>query len=239
MSDEQSRLAERVQMLRKRKGWSVTEAARRSGISTSMLWKVENGQTSLTYQKLLQVAAAFEVPIGELFAVEASDVLPGGRRVIDRRGDAQVVDFGGNLHHFLATDIAKKHYFPVLVEVRTSGDDGQLPEAHGGEEFAYVIEGAIEFVCEGYATTLLQKGDCVYFDATLKHRYVSVQGEVAKIICVFSNAEALHGMKSSTESLGHSPRAMQMLAKAHAKPRAAAPAEKPAAGARGKRRRSS
>src|SRR5262245_37721286 len=116
MSDEDSRLAERVRTLRERKGWSVTEAARRAGLSTSMRWKVENGQTSLTYQKLRRLAEGLEVPVAELFAVEASpatDAMPGGRRVVERKGEAPVIDFAGNLHHFLATDIAQKHYFPI------------------------------------------------------------------------------------------------------------------------------
>ncbi|HEV7714366.1 MAG TPA: XRE family transcriptional regulator, partial [Steroidobacteraceae bacterium] len=212
-----------------------TETARRAGMSTSMLWKVENGQTSLTYQKLMRLAAGLEVPVGELFAVEATDVVPGGRRVIDRKGGAPVVDFGGNLHHFLATDIAQKHYFPILVEVRAHAKDGLEPEAHGGEEFAYVIEGSLDFLCEGYAPARLKVGDCVYFDASLKHRYVCAEGEVAKMICVYSNAAALVA-HSSTDTASHS-RAMQLLTKASSPPRAAKPAERPAA-SRSRRRRS-
>jgi len=236
MSEDHSRLAERVQTLRKRKGWSVTETARRAGVSTSMLWKVENGQTSLTYQKLMKLASALEVPIGELFAVEAAGLAPGGRRVIDRSGAAPVVDFGGNLHHFLATDIAQKHYFPILVEVRASTRDSQDLEAHGGEEFAYVIEGAIEFRCEGYAPARLEAGDSVYFDASLKHHYVCAAGEVAKMVCVYSSAEALGGMRSITDAAGHS-RAMQLFKKASAESRTTAPAERSIA-SRPRRRRS-
>jgi len=237
MTDE-SRLAERVQTLRNRKGWSVTETARRAGVSTSMLWKVENGQTSLTYQKLMQLAAALEVPIGELFAAEATGTPPGGRRVIDRKGAAPVVDFGGNLHHFLATDIAQKHYFPILVEVRAPAGDPQNSEAHSGEEFAFVIEGTIEFRCEGYAPARLQAGDSVYFDASLKHRYVCAEGEVARMLCVYSSLAALHGMQSSPDAEGHSG-AMRLFTKARATGSAArgpAPAERSTASRSGRRR---
>jgi len=235
MAEEQTRLAERVQTLRKRKGWSVTETARRAGVSTSMLWKVENGQTSLTYQKLMTLASALEVPIGELFAVEAAGVVPGGRRVVDRKGAAPVVDFGGNLHHFLATDIAQKHYFPILVEVRASTQDSQDPEAHVGEEFSYVVEGAIEFRCEGYAPARLEAGDSVYFDASLKHRYLCAEGQVAKMICVYSSPTVLHGVQPSTEAVGHS-RAMQIFTKGKSGGRPVAAPK--AASAKPRRRRS-
>ena len=236
MSDDNSRLAERVQLLRKRKGWTVAETARRAGLSTSMLWKVENGQTSLTYQKLMRLAAALEVPIGELFAAETTGAPPGGRRVVDRKGAAPVVDFGGNLHHFLATDIAQKHYFPILVEVRAPTGDPQNSEAHSGEEFAFVVEGAIEFRCEGYAPARLQVGDSVYFDASLKHHYVCAEGEVAKMLCVYSNLAAIHGVQSNPDAEGHSG-AMRLFTKASGgAARTTAPAERSSASRSGRRR---
>lgn len=238
MADDDSRLAERVQLLRKRKGWTVAETARRAGLSTSMLWKVENGQTSLTYQKLMRLAKGLEVEVAELFSAEApDDVVPGGRRVVERSGGSPTVDFAGNLHHFLATDIARKHYFPIVVDVRAKPGDGQGPEAHGGEEFAYVIEGQLEFICEGYAPARLQAGDSVYFDASLKHRYLSVDEKGAKMICVYSGPSAQRGATVKQETGSHS-RAMQLLAKGRGTPRAAASEGGAAASARTKRRRS-
>ena len=238
MSDDDSRLAERVQLLRKRKGWTVAETARRAGLSTSMLWKVENRQTSLTYQKLMRLAKGLEVEVAELFSVESpDDVVPGGRRVIERSGGAPTVDFAGNLHHFLATDIARKHYFPIIVDVRAKPNDGLNPEAHGGEEFAYVIEGQLEFICEGYAPARLQVGDSVYFDASLKHRYVTVDDKGAKMLCVYSGPSAQHGSTAKQESGNHS-RAMQLLAKARGGSRSATPVEITTAAGKGKRRRS-
>jgi transcriptional regulator with XRE-family HTH domain len=215
MSDEDSRLAERVRLLRKRKGWTVAETARRAGLSTSMLWKVENGQTSLTYQKLMRLAKGLEVEVAELFSVEAPDdaVVPGGRRVIERSGGAPDLDFAAKIHHFQATHLARKHYFPIVVDVRARADDGLTPEAHGGEEFAYVIEGQLEFICEGYAPARLQVGDSVYFDASLKHRYVAVDDKGAKMLCVYSAPSAQRGAISKQETASHS-RAMQLLAKA-------------------------
>ena len=80
---DQSLLAARVKALRARRGWTVTETARRAGVSVSMLWKVENGQTELTYSKLAKLAEGLEVPIGELFAESAPALRKGGRRVVE------------------------------------------------------------------------------------------------------------------------------------------------------------
>ena len=121
MVDEKVLLSSRVKTLRERRGWTIAETARRAGVSVSMLWKVENGQTTLTYGKLAKLAAGLEGPIGELFTNPVPTMRRGGRRVVDRSGSGPLVDVCDNLHRFLATDLAGKHCFPCLIDVRAGG----------------------------------------------------------------------------------------------------------------------
>jgi transcriptional regulator with XRE-family HTH domain/quercetin dioxygenase-like cupin family protein len=186
MSDEKSLLSRRVKALREQRGWSIAELARRTGVSVSMLWKVENAQTTLTYGKLAKLAAGLDAPIGELFAQPEPGVQAGGRRIVERRGAGPVVDVGSNLHRFLATEIAHKDYSPCVVEVAATGD-GADAETHAGEEFTYVLEGRVRFVCGGYAPVILEAGDSVYFDACQAHRYLCVDAAPARILCVYSH----------------------------------------------------
>ena len=179
----------------------MTETARRAGVSVSMLWKVENGQTELTYSKLAKLAEGFEVPIGELFAEVAPALRKGGRRIIDRRGAGPVIDVQSNLHHFLAADVAQKHYFPCIVDVRATGA-GLDSEAHGGEEFTLVLEGQVRFHCEGYEPVVLEVGDSVYFDASMAHRYLRANDLPARILCVYSHPE--HARLDRAETQPHS-----------------------------------
>lgn len=207
MDDEMPVLSQCLKRLRARRGWSIAETARRAGLSASMLWKVENGQTTLTHGKLMRLAEGLAVPIGDLFTPVEARIGKTGRRVVNRRNTAPTVDFGGNLHHFLATEIANKHYYPCLVEVNAVGD-GSDAEKHGGEEFVYVMDGKVEMHCEGYAPVVLDTGDSAYFDATLKHRYISFEGP-ARLLCIYSHLEpAQHEHAASTEA--HS-RAMRVL----------------------------
>src|SRR5579875_2013503 len=188
MADDQTLLSARVKALRERRGWTVTETARRAGVSVSMLWKVENGQTELTYSKLAKLAEGLEVPIGELFAQPTPQVRKGGRRVVDRSGGGPAIDVQSNRHRFLAADLARKHYFPCIVDVAATGD-GRDSEAHGGEEFALVLEGRVRFHCEGYEPVVLAVGDSVYFDASMPHRYLRADDEPARMLCVYSHPE--------------------------------------------------
>ncbi len=189
MVDEKALLSARVKALRERRGWSIAETARRTGVSVSMLWKVENAQTTLTYGKLAKLADGLEVPVSELFAPPEPAIRKGGRRIVERRGAGPVIDCEDNLYHFLASEIASKHYSPCVVEVKAGGDRADV-EAHGGEEFSYVLEGRVRFLCEGYAPVVLETGDSVYFDASLPHRYLRVEAEQpARMLCVYSHPE--------------------------------------------------
>jgi transcriptional regulator with XRE-family HTH domain len=206
MVDEKALLSSRVKALRERRGWSIAETARRADVSVSMLWKVENGQTTLTYGRLAKLAAGLEVPIGELFANPEPAMRKGGRRVVERTGSGPVVDVNDNLHRFLATDLAGKHYFPCLIEVKAKGD-GLDAEAHGGEEFSYVIAGRVRFHCEGYEPVELEPGDSVYFDATLRHRYVCASKTAARLLCVYSHPE--HALRQDNAAVEPHSQAMR------------------------------
>jgi len=193
MVDEKLLLSARVKALRTQRGWSIAETARRADVSVSMLWKVENAQTTLTYGKLAKLAAGLGVPVGELFATSEPAVPKGGRRVVERRGEGPVVDVKSNLHRFLATEIVHKHYSPCIVDVQAAADNGEGAEAHGGEEFTFVIEGRVRFLCEGYAPVVLETGDSVYFDASMPHRYLRADDGPARILCIYSHPENARG----------------------------------------------
>jgi transcriptional regulator with XRE-family HTH domain len=231
MVDEKTLLSARVKTLRERRGWTIAETARRAGVSVSMLWKVENGQTTLTYGKLASLAAGLEVPIGELFANPAPAMRKGGRRVVSRRGAGPVVDVGDNLHQFLATELAYKHYFPCIVDVKAAGG-GLDAEAHGGEEFSFVIEGQVRFHCDGYEPVVLEAGDSVYFDAALPHRYIRAGDGPAKMLCVYSHPE--HARLDSAAELEPHSLAMRALGGQRSEP---APREPAAPAARKVRKR--
>lgn len=204
--DEEALLSSRVSALRQARGWTITETARRAGLSVSMLWKVEHGQTTLTYGKLAKLAAGLEVPVGELFANPAAPVRKGGRRVVERHGEGPAVDVRDNLHRFLATGLAQKHYFPCLIEVGAKGD-GSDSESHGGEEFALVLDGQVGFHCEGYEPVVLDVGDSVYFDAALMHRYLQAGPAPARLLCVYSHPE-----HARDEGAGVQPHSLAMQA---------------------------
>ena len=69
---------------------------------------------------------------------------------------------------------------------------------HPGEEYAFILEGTVEFHTELYAPVLLNKGDSVYFDSGMGHAYLAASAGPCRVLSICSGAEsqiiaAMHG----------------------------------------------
>lgn len=66
-------LARRIRTLRERRGLTQEEFAERCAISVSFVSLLERGERNPSYDTLLQVAAALELPLWELFRLEDAE----------------------------------------------------------------------------------------------------------------------------------------------------------------------
>src|SRR5580692_4759326 len=64
--DQDQALANRLQLERQSRGWSLAEVAKRSGISKAMVRKVELGEASPTAALLVRLAGAFDLTLAGL-----------------------------------------------------------------------------------------------------------------------------------------------------------------------------
>ncbi len=83
MMDEHARLANRIAQERADRNWSLAQLADRSGVSASMLSKIERREASPTAMVLLRIATAFGRTLAELLTEPAA----GAVRLM--RADAQ------------------------------------------------------------------------------------------------------------------------------------------------------
>jgi transcriptional regulator with XRE-family HTH domain len=77
------RLGARVRREREIRGWSLSDLAERSGVSRSMINKIERAESSPTASLLGRLSGAFGLTLSTLLA--RSEVFPGGR--VHRVGD--------------------------------------------------------------------------------------------------------------------------------------------------------
>ncbi|MEE8444849.1 MAG: cupin domain-containing protein, partial [Alphaproteobacteria bacterium] len=85
----------------------------------------------------------------------------------------------------LNVELAQKKMVPFKTRVRArSFDEFSSWVRHPGEEFLYVLEGAIAFYTEYYEPVVLSAGDSVYYDSDMGHACVSASEQDALILWV-------------------------------------------------------
>lgn len=175
-------LGARVRELRRARDWNLAELSKRSGIALSTLSKVENGLLSLTYDRLQQVAAGFDLSLSEFLAPSAPEAfppLPSARICWAEKGSGAKADTTNYLYNYLCENLRLKAMVPILCQcrARTLEEFGPLLK-HDAEEFVFVVKGRIEVQTEFYAPQVLEEGDSVYLDSRMGHAYLAAgEGE--------------------------------------------------------------
>lgn len=184
-------LGEAVRAARQAQGLTLKEVSARSGLAVSTLSKVENGQMSLTYDKLLALSEGLRVNVAKLFEAPGAAQRPvTARRSVSRAGEGQRVrtDWYDYLYQF--ADIARKRMIPILAELhaRSLAEFGPLIR-HTGEEYCYVLQGRVAVHTEFYAPDLLEPRDGIYLDSSMGHAYLNAGDGPARAVVVCSGID--------------------------------------------------
>jgi transcriptional regulator with XRE-family HTH domain len=155
---------------------SLDGLAERTGLTNSLLSKVERGVSIPSIATVLRLARAFDVDVAHLFgqAVESRRIcIERARASNSGRGRLNLVPIAGKR--------AQKNMSPFIMYPAPEGEE-QFNE-HAGEEFLYVLRGeiAMEFADR---KVRLKAGDSIYFEGHLAHRQRSIGGDAATLIVI-------------------------------------------------------
>lgn len=185
-----------LKSLRKSNGWTLAEVSKRTGIPPSTLSRIENDRVSPTYDLLARLSRGLAVDVAQLLSTaeppsSVSSEQP-GRRSLNRLGDGELIEMSNHTLRYLSTDLLRKQVTPILTEyrARTLEEFGEFMR-HAGEEFLFVLEGAVELHTECYAPVVLKAGESVYFDSRMGHAYLAHGQGVCRAlsICVAPQEE--------------------------------------------------
>lgn len=182
-----------LRRLRGQEGWTLKQMSERTGIPVSTLSKIEHNRLTLTYDKLLQLAQRLGLRMSELFAEssEPVDQPVTARRSVGRIDRAVRVETANYDYFYLCTELRRKRMIPIITRIRarTVEEFGELVR-HSGEEFIYVLEGAIEVHTEFYDPVVLHEGESIYIDSNMGHAYIAAEGcDEATVLGVCSSTE--------------------------------------------------
>ena len=165
-----------LQRLRKRRDWTLAEAAERTGVPASTLSKIENHQSSPRYDVLVRLAEGLDVSVIEFVKGESFSAIASGARAITRAGDGVPFETPVGTYQYHGGDLTMKSMHPSVIRVPGARSTPEAMSSHGGEEFLYVLHGSVKFFMTPYRPVVLAQGDSVYFDSLMPHA-VAAEGE--------------------------------------------------------------
>jgi transcriptional regulator with XRE-family HTH domain len=161
-------LGERLRALRKTKGQSLEELSKGSGVSKSMISKIERGQATPSTTVLARIAEALGVTFSELMAAEQdSEILfmPLERQPILADPES------GHMRRCLAPILPARGIDWVMNVLPPCASTGAfVPHRRGVEEYLHVLRGRLRATLGG-AVYELNEGDALYFQAHIPHEF--------------------------------------------------------------------
>lgn len=189
-----------LKAIRAERGWTLAQVSERTGLPISTLSKIENDRISLSYDKLVRISEGLGIDISRLFGAKsesAYEIVSTGRRSITRSGDGSAIETSAYSHLYPAVDLLNKHIVPIIAELkaRSRAEFGPLIR-HGGEEYAMVLDGIVEFHTDLYTPVVLHKGDSIYFDSSMAHGYIAASEEPCRVlsVCSAGDLSEVHGL---------------------------------------------
>jgi transcriptional regulator with XRE-family HTH domain len=161
-------VAERIRVLRSRRGLSLRELSARAGASAAMLSELERGAKSPTISLLSSIARALGVPLSQLVDEER----PATNVTVLRRAEHHAIDEGnGVVRTHLGPTVDSNSAEFVRIDLPPGGQTGTFaPHGAGSLERAHVHAGTIQAHIGG-TTTLLEAGDSVVFLGDRPHSW--------------------------------------------------------------------
>lgn len=179
----------RLREARKARGLTLVQLSEQSGIAVSTISKAERGDIALTYDKFAALAHALQLDFGALFGRASSD--PARTRqtpmtpAFTASGKQMIYDTPNYEYGMLAADLTGKRMVPMRAHVRARSL-ADFPDyiRHGGEEFVFLLQGALELRFENGTAYALKPGDSLYFDSAVGHVYLSTgEGDAEVLVC--------------------------------------------------------
>lgn len=173
----------RIKSARKEKGMTLDVLSSRSGVAKGIISKVENFRVTPTLPSIVNIAAALDIPLTELFEgldkeVETCVVKKNETKQIERNAEDSNIEY-----YDLAHPRPNRRMDPLELVIPPGGGR-QSAMSHEGEEFLRVLQGQINFNLNG-VNHVLKSGDSIYFDAEVPHNVLNDTKKEARVLCVF------------------------------------------------------
>jgi transcriptional regulator with XRE-family HTH domain len=154
---------QRFRRLRTRRGLSLAQVARATGVSVGFLSALERGQMRSSIATLRRIARFYRTNILSLFEAAGDNprlVRPSERKILETTPGIrmELLAWGQTVME------------PHIFRIKPGGGSGES-YSHEGEEFLHILRGEFEIWLSGGEHYRLKQGDSLYFESSTPHRW--------------------------------------------------------------------
>jgi DNA-binding transcriptional MerR regulator/mannose-6-phosphate isomerase-like protein (cupin superfamily) len=154
---------QRFRRLRTRRGLSLAQVARATGVSVGFLSALERGQMRSSIATLRRIARFYRTNILSLFEAAGDNprlVRPSQRKILETTPGIrmELLAWGQTVME------------PHIFRIKPGGGSGES-YSHEGEEFLHILRGEFEIWLNDKEHYQLKQGDSLYFESSTPHRW--------------------------------------------------------------------
>ena len=187
-----SEVATRIKELREIMGFSVSEMTEHTNVTEEQYLAYESGKEDIPFSFIHKCALAFGVEMTDL--LEGSSAKLSGYTVT-RKGQGQETakEDGIDIAN-LAPKFKDKLAEPYYVTYEYSQAQQNKPihlTTHSGQEFDLVLSGKLK-IQVGDHTEILGEGDSIYYNSSMPHGMIAVDGKACTFVAVVMSGDNSH-----------------------------------------------
>ena len=184
-----SEVATRIKELREIIGFSVKEMAEKTNVTESQYLSYESGKVDIPFSFIHKCALAFKVEMTELLEGSSAKL---STYTVTRKGKGQETakEDGIDIAN-LAPKFKDKLAEPYYVTYEYSATQQNKPihlTTHSGQEFDLVLNGKLK-VQVGNHTEVLEEGDSIYYNSSIPHGMIAVDGKACTFVAVVMSGD--------------------------------------------------
>jgi len=176
-------IGERIRRIRKEKGLSLEELSNLTGFAVDVLAQIESNKIQPQLGTVIKLSKALDSAFGRLVSGLGDrlySITRKNEQKIVSRSTAQKGKQQLYTYRSLAPEVRGRHMEALIVQLEENPD--KVMSIHEGEEFIYVLDGAVALTI-GEDRFTLEPGDSVYYLSTTPHLIAAQKGQ-ATILAV-------------------------------------------------------
>ncbi|WP_319522963.1 XRE family transcriptional regulator [uncultured Desulfosarcina sp.] len=174
---EREDIGQRIKTIREAKGISLEELSHMTGFEVELLASIENCEVQPQLGTAIKLSKALDSAFGRLVSGVGEKLY-----AITRKGEQKIVSRSTSqkgkkqayTYRSLAPEVKGRHMESLIVQLEEAPD--QERSVHDGEEFIYVLEGAVSLDI-GDDHFDLEPGDSAYYLSTTPHLIAAASGQ--------------------------------------------------------------